>query len=142
MLKIAGRIDNMNTANLHLALNLLEITLGKAEFQRIIVSVIETLSHLCGSSTFQPKELPDTASYPHLKLMNALLLIPTIRKLFLRLPNVNRLIEGFLTRKQPTPMDLKVDIKGFTGLILFCVTTFRSQIAVAEYPTRQNCDVQ
>lgn len=108
LMKIAGRTENMSTGNLHLGLNLLECALGKAEFHRIMVQVIETLSQLCGSSTFQPKDLPDTASYPHLRLMNALLKTQSMRKMFFRLPNVNRLLEGFLTRKQPTPMDLKV----------------------------------
>lgn len=108
LLQISGCTDNISTGNLHLGLNLLECALGKAEFHRIMVQVIETLSQLCGSSTFQPKDLPDTASYPHLKLVNALLKNQSMRKMFLRLPNVNRLLEGFLTRKQPTPMDLKV----------------------------------
>ncbi|GMH38363.1 hypothetical protein BSKO_06247 [Bryopsis sp. KO-2023] len=104
--EIASQPDH-SVPNLMLCLNMLECALGKDEFDRVMTIVVESLSRACGSSTFKPADLPETASYPHLMLMNSLMKCTSIRSLFLGLPNINKLIEGFLTRKQPTAEDLK-----------------------------------
>ncbi|CAD7697383.1 unnamed protein product [Ostreobium quekettii] len=92
---------------LHIAIDMLESTLSKQQFDQCMTQVITALSKHCGSSPFLPRDLPCTASHPHLVLMNALLDHVSVASLFVSLPNLDEVLEGFLTRKQPTADDLQ-----------------------------------
>ncbi len=88
-------------------LHLLELVLEPQMLSVVVTTVMEALSRRCVSAALVPEHFPTSGSYHHLALAVALASRPTVRSLWLKHPNAWQALEGFLTRKGPSPDDLK-----------------------------------
>ncbi|GLC37744.1 hypothetical protein PLESTM_000643800 [Pleodorina starrii] len=88
-------------------LQLLELCLEPEMLSAVVNCLLETLSRRCVSAALVPEQFPYSASCPYLGLAAAIAGRPAARGAWLRHPNLWQMLEGFLTRKGPSPEDLR-----------------------------------
>ena len=107
LLRLLGRTEPHRPQLVATAVQLLYIGLDSALFARCFSLLLEAISLKCVTSTLQPDQFPHSASYPHLTLLCALLRQRSVTPLLLQHPGLHPILEGYLTRKAPSPDDLK-----------------------------------
>ena len=103
-----GKADPATTEALVTLIHTMSSGLGMEESRAMLRMVVEHLAASCMVYPFKASEVPYTASYPHLKLMVAMLRSSVVRRVLF---NYDRwmfyVLEQCLALKQPTTEDLK-----------------------------------
>ncbi|KAG2499059.1 hypothetical protein HYH03_003244 [Edaphochlamys debaryana] len=89
-------------------LQLLELCLEPELLAAVVPCVLEALARKCVSAALVPDQFPTSASWPFLRLAAAIASRPPMRAAWLRSPNLWQALESFLTRKGPSPDDLRL----------------------------------
>jgi len=86
---------------------LLLLTLEPHESEACLTSLLHSLSRLCRTATFVPSDFPFAASYPYISLACTIIEeCPRALTAWRSAIGFNQAIEGFLTRKVPSSVDL------------------------------------
>ncbi|KXZ52881.1 hypothetical protein GPECTOR_8g261 [Gonium pectorale] len=88
-------------------LQLFELCLEPELLAAVVNVLLEALSRRCVTAALVPEQFPYSGSCQYLALAVALASRPALRAAWLRAPGLWGVLEGFLTRKGPSPDDLR-----------------------------------